>query len=280
MDAHLATIGIRHVRVALFEPEADDPVAWSILLNSDLELPNYRFATREFPPSTLYPPDELLNLALVPLVFQDEPMGYVAFDAGNLGPCAIIARQLAATFKASDLHAQVVELSLTDSLTGTYNRRYFDLFLSKEVRQSQRFGHDLTIIMIDIDHFKEYNDTFGHPAGDKALQFVVMCLHKGRRNADVLARIGGEEFALILPETGIAGALDVAERIRAAMIDSSDLKHPLTLSMGVSTLHGDDFGTDVLLQQGDLALYEAKRTGRNRICVFEDKSSLDKSRLP
>ena len=272
LDAHLATIGLRHVRVALFEPEEDDPVAWSILLDSDLELPNHRFATREFPPSTLYPQDELLNLALVPLVFQDEPLGYVSFDAGNLGPCAIIARQLAATFKASDLHAQVFELSLTDSLTGTYNRRYFDLFLSKEVSQSQRFGHDLTIIMIDIDHFKQYNDSFGHPAGDKALQFVVMCLHKGRRHADVLARIGGEEFALILPETGIVGALEVAERIRAAMIDSSDLKHPLTLSMGVSMLHGDDFGADILIQQGDLALYEAKRTGRNRICVFEDKS--------
>ena len=280
LDAHLATIGIRHVRVALFEPEADDPVAWSILLNSDLELANHRFATREFPTATLYPQEELLNLALVPLVFQDEPLGYVAFDAGNLGPCAIIARQLAATFKASDLHAQVVELSLTDSLTGIYNRRYFDLFLSKEVRQSQRFGHDLTIIMIDIDHFKEYNDSFGHPAGDKALQFVVTCLHKGRRNADVLARIGGEEFALILPETGIVGALGVAERIRAEMIDSSDLKHPLTLSMGISTLHGGDIQADVLIQQGDLALYEAKRTGRNRICVFEGKSSVDERGFP
>ncbi len=280
LDAHLATIGIRHVRVALFEPEGDDAVAWSIALDSDQELADHRFATREFPPSTFYAQDELLNLALVPLVFQDEPLGYVAFDAGNLGPCAIIARQLAATFKASDLHAQVVELSLTDSLTGIYNRRYFDLFLSNEVRQSQRFGRDLTIIMIDIDHFKEYNDSFGHPAGDKALQFVVMCLRTGRRNADVLARIGGEEFALILPETEIVGALEVAERIRAAMIASSDLKHPLTLSMGVSTLHGDNFGADVLIQQGDLALYEAKRTGRNRICVYEGKSSVNETGFP
>ena len=280
LDAHLTTIGVRHVRIALFEPEADDPVAWSVLLHSDQKLTNYRFATREFPPSTFYPQDELLNLALVPLVFQDEPLGYVAFDAGNLGPCAIIARQLAATFKASDLHAQVVELSLTDPLTGIYNRRYFDLFLSNEIRQSQRFGHALTIIMIDIDHFKEYNDSFGHPAGDKALQLVAMCLRKGRRHADVLARIGGEEFALILPETGIVGAVEVAERIRAAMIAASDLKHPLTLSMGVSTLGGDNLAADVLIQQGDLALYEAKRAGRNRICVFESKSSVNESGFP
>lgn len=280
LEAHLTTIGIRHVRVALFEPEGDDPVAWSVLLNSDLELASQRFATRKFPPSTLYPPDELLNLALVPLVFQDERLGYVAFDAGNLGPCAIIARQLAATFKASELHAQVFELSLTDALTGVYNRRYFDLFLSNEAERSRRFGRDLTVIMIDIDDFKKYNDTFGHPAGDRALQFVVMCLQKGHRSADVLTRVGGEEFAFILPETGLVGALEVAERIRATMIVSSDLKHPLTLSMGISTLHGNEIEADVLIQQADLALYEAKRTGRNRICIFEDKSSVNETGLP
>jgi len=280
LEAHLAAIGIRHVRVALFEPEGDDPVAWSVLLNSDLELASQRFATREFPPPTLYPPDELLNLALVPLVFQDEPLGYVAFDAGNLGPCAIIARQLAATFKASDLHAQVFELSLTDALTGIYNRRYFDLFLSNEVERSRRFERDLAIIIIDIDYFKKYNDSFGHPAGDRALKFVVMCLQKGHRSADVLTRVGGEEFALILPETGLVGALEVAERIRATMIVSSDLKHRLTLSMGISTLHGNEIEADVLIQQADLALYEAKRTGRNRICIFEDKSSVNETGLP
>lgn len=279
LEAQLTTIGVRHVRVALFEPEGEDPVAWSVVLNPDPEWGHQRFATREFPPPTLYPSDELLNLALVPLVFQEEPLGYVAFDAGNLGPCAIIARQLAATFKASDLHAQVVELSLTDALTGTYNRRYFDLFLSNEVERSRRFERDLSVILIDIDYFKIYNDSFGHPAGDKALQFVAMCIQKGRRRADVLARIGGEEFALILPETDTAGAMEVAETIRAAMTISSDLKDSLTLSMGISTLHGENINADVLIQQADLALYEAKRTGRDRICVFEEKHSGNQTQM-
>ena len=238
-----------------------------------------RFVTREFPPPTLYPQDELLDLALVPLVFQDEPLGYVTFDAGNLGPCAIIARQLAATFKASDLHAQVVELSLTDALTGIYNRRYFDLFLRNEVERSRRFSRNLSIIMIDIDHFKKYNDTYGHPAGDKALQFVVMCLQKGHRRADVLTRVGGEEFAIILPETGIVGAREVAQRIRAAMTVSLDLKQPLTLSMGLSALHGGDIEAEVLIQRADQALYKAKRTGRNRICSFEEDSSVNETDL-
>jgi len=150
-----------------------------------------RFPTREFPPPTLYSSSEVLNLALVPLVFKDEPLGYIAFDAGNLGPCAIIARQLAATFKTSRLHAQVFELSLTDALTGVYNRRYFDLFLNNEVDRSQRLGRGLGIMMLDIDYFKEYNDAFGRPAGDKALQFVARCIHQERRSADVVARIGG-----------------------------------------------------------------------------------------
>ena len=274
LETHLADVGIRHARVALFESEGDDPVAWSTMLNYHLEATHQRFVSREFPPPTFYPPNELLNLALVPLVFQDEPLGYVAFDADNLGSCAIIARQLAATFKASRLHAQVLELSLTDALTGVHNRRYFDLFLSNEVDRSRRFGRDLAIIILDIDYFKKYNDTFGHPAGDKALQFVVLCLQKGRRTADVVARIGGEEFALILPETEAIGALEVAERIRAAMTGSSDLRNPLTLSMGISILHGTDIEANVLVQQADLALYDAKRTGRNRICVFEDKESV------
>jgi len=274
LEAHLADVGIRHAQVALFEAEGDDPVAWSVLLNSHSEPTSQRFPTRDFPPPTLYPSNEVLNLAFVPLVFQDEGLGYVAFDAGNLGPCAIIARQLAATFKASRLHAQVLELSLTDALTGVYNRRYFDLFLNNEVDRSRRFGHGLAVIILDIDHFKEYNDAFGHPAGDKALQFVAQCLQRGRRDVDVVARIGGEEFALILPETEPGGAPKVASRIRDEVMSPSDLRRPLTLSMGISILHGTDIKADVLVQQADLALYEAKRTGRNRICVFEDKGSV------
>jgi diguanylate cyclase (GGDEF)-like protein len=271
LEGYLATIGIRHARVALFEAEEDDPVAWSKMLSSDVTLKNRRFPSREFPPDGLYASDELLNLALVPLVFQDEALGYVAFDASNLGPCAIIARQLAATFKASRLYAQTIELSLTDALTNVFNRRYFDIFLNNEVDRSLRFRRDLAIIILDIDHFKEYNDTFGHPAGDKALQLVAQCIQKERRSADVVARIGGEEFAIILPETEMGGALQVAEKIRAAMTNLSELKSPLTLSMGISLLQGADIEVAEFVQQADLALYEAKRMGRNRIRIFEDK---------
>jgi len=271
LEAHLPGLGVRHARVALFEENGDDPVALSVLLNSSIDTASQRFPSREFPPPGLYPQGQALNLALVPLVFQDERLGYVAFDAGNLGPCANIARQLAASLKVARLHAQVTELSLTDPLTGVYNRRYFDLFLKNEVDRSQRFKRGLAIILLDLDHFKDYNDSFGHPAGDKALQFVAQCLRDERRSADVVARIGGEEFALILPETEVKGALKVARKIRAALTGPSELKRPITLSMGINALQATDGEVETLMQQADLALYEAKGMGRDRVCVFEDK---------
>ena len=270
LDTELSTIGIRHARAILFGADKEDPVAWSLLLAPNPEVSGQCFGTREFPPSGLYPDDEVLNLALVPLVFQQESLGYIAFDAGNLAPCAIIARQLAATFKASRLHAQVAELSLTDALTGLYNRRYFDLFLANEVTRSRRFHHTLGVMIIDIDYFKDYNDSFGHPAGDKALQFVARCLQRERRSADVVARIGGEEFALILPETDVDGAFNVAEKIRTVISSSSELKRTLTVSIGISILQALEIETEAIVQQADEALYEAKRKGRNQVCVFNE----------
>ena len=262
---------MRHARVALFELEGDDPFGGSLLLNPNPESDGQRFSSRDFPPAGLYPPDELLNLALVPLVFQEEPLGYVAFDAANLEPAALIARQLAATFKTSRLHAQVLEFSLTDALTGVYNRRYFDLFLSNEVDRSRRFGRGLAIILVDIDNLKHYNDTYGHPAGDQALRFAATCLEQERRRADVVARIGGDEFAIILPETEAEGAQIVADRITAAIAATGSLPHPLTVSMGISILHGANVEAGALVQRADRALYEAKRGGRNKVRVFEEK---------
>jgi len=273
LEENLTDISIRHARVMLFEPDKDDPVAWSVVLNPHMESTSRRFPSRGFPPPGLYPSNELLNLIILPLIFQEEAIGYVAFDASNLEACATVARQLAATIKTSRLHKQVTELSLRDSLTGVHNRRYFDLFLNNEVNRSKRLGKEMAIIMLDIDHFKKYNDSFGHPAGDKAIQNVAGCIKEGRRTADVVARIGGEEFALILPETHVEGALIVAEKIRSAIMDSSDFEHPITISVGISVSSRTDIDAEILVKEADQALYEAKQTGRNRVCVFKDKQS-------
>jgi diguanylate cyclase (GGDEF)-like protein len=269
LEANLGKIGIKHFRVALFEAEGDDSFAWSVLLNPHVETASQRFRTRDFPPPGLYPEGEVLNVIILPLTFQEEAFGYVVFDTGNIEPCATVARQLTSAFKTSRLHKQVTELSLKDPLTGIYNRRYFDLFLNDEVNRSVRLGHDVTIVMLDIDHFKKYNDTFGHPAGDKVLQNLAFCIREGRRSTDVAARIGGEEFALILPGTNAEGAQIVAERIQEIIRTSPNFEHPITVSMGISALSRVDIKAEVLVKEADMALYEAKQTGRDRICIFE-----------
>ncbi len=182
--------------------------------------------------------------------------------------CSTIARQLSATFNSSQLHNEVVELSLTDALTGLRNRRYFDLFLKNEIDRSQQFLRSLAIIILDIDYFKNYNDTFGHPAGDEALKLVSQCLIDNRRKADVVARIGGEEFAVILPETDLSGALDVANRIRTSVASHTGFQRSITVSLGISELQDNKGAPEILIEQADKALYEAKRTGRNRACAF------------
>lgn len=272
LNDHLAATGIRHARVLFFEADQADPVAWSVALNVGAKPASWRFPSRQFPPAELYAPEELLNIILLPLVFQSEVLGYAAFDATNdLGSCVVIAIQLAATIKVSRLHAQVVELSLTDPLTGLHNRRYLDLFLANEIARGHRYSHEVSIIMIDIDHFKEHNDWFGHFAGDEALRQVADCLTNGRRTTDVVARVGGEEFAVILPETDINGALKCAEKLRVSVAAISDLKRPITISLGVAMLNEDIYKAETLLVQADQALYEAKKTGRNRICVYQEK---------
>jgi len=269
LDENLSEIGIKHARVSLFESDQDDPVAWSVILNPHVEPISQRFPSRGFPPPGLYSPDEILEVIILPLVFQNESLGYIAFDASNLEPCATIARQLASTIKTSRLHTQVIELSLKDPLTGIHNRRYFDLFLNNEVNRSVRLGSGLAIVLLDIDHFKNYNDTFGHPAGDKVIQNVALCIKEGRRNTDVAARIGGEEFALVLPETQVEGALIVAEKIQEVIHSSLSFEHRITVSIGISSLSGADIKAETLVKEADLALYEAKQAGRDRICVFE-----------
>ena len=271
LTKYLREAGIDHTRVALFEAEGEDKAAWSLIIDPSPGSERRRFPSRQFPPSGLYPPEQPLSLAILPLVFQKESIGYIAFDASHLEFSSSIARQLVATFKSARLYAEVVELSLTDSLTGLQNRRYFDIALKNEVDRSRRFNRGLAVMMIDIDHFKEYNDTFGHPAGDEALKYVSACLLNNRRKADVVARVGGEEFAVILPETNLDGALDVANRIRMAVAGESEFKRQLTVSVGITELSEAEYSIESLIQQADEALYKAKHTGRNRITVYADK---------
>jgi diguanylate cyclase (GGDEF)-like protein len=163
-------------------------------------------------------------------------------------------------------------LSATDGLTGIGNRRAFDQALEKEVGRAARDGQEVSLIMIDVDHFKLYNDHYGHPAGDDCLRQVAAMLDRClRRPPDIVARVGGEEFAALLPDTDASGARDVAERIRrelrhAGIPHAASSVGLVTISIGVSTLlpaPGENGQT--LLAQADEALYRAKQSGRDTV---------------
>ncbi len=271
MQEHLPLIGIRNGYVVFFEPLEDDPMGGSRLRTYEKDSPLLRFASRQFPPAGLYPDTEPFSLALLPLTFQEEKMGYVAFDGGNLVPLATVVRQLASALKSAELHSKVLELSLTDGLTGIHNRRYFEIFLQKEVERSQRYNRRLATIMIDIDRFKQYNDSFGHPAGDEALRRVAEDIQNGaRRGLDVVSRYGGEEFAVILPETEPEGAWIVAENIRKKIDADPRFLRKVSVSLGITSLSGNQLSHEMLIEQADRALYQAKDKGRNRTIVFEE----------
>jgi diguanylate cyclase (GGDEF)-like protein/PAS domain S-box-containing protein len=161
------------------------------------------------------------------------------------------------------------QLATSDPLTGVPNRRAFFESIERERARLTRYPGEAGILMIDIDHFKQTNDTYGHAAGDAVLCHVVRQSRKLLRESDTLARLGGEEFAILLPQTSYEGALGLAERIRKVLEDTpltyNDVPIYVTASVGVTVMTHTDSSTDKTLSRADHALYEAKRKGRNRV---------------
>jgi len=168
-----------------------------------------------------------------------------------------------------DLEAELFRQASTDALTGISNRRHFQNLAEQEVRRARRFSRHLTVMMIDIDFFKPINDTFGHAAGDLVIQGIVKRALESLRQSDSIGRIGGEEFAVVLPETPLSAATDVAERLRAHIqekpIIAGHIAISCTVSIGVAQLLQEDSGIEDLLHRADTALYAAKKGGRNRV---------------
>jgi two-component system chemotaxis response regulator CheY len=188
----------------------------------------------------------------------------------------IAGRILAVHEELARNNARLAELATTDALTGVRNRRRFHEDLDLLLAQARRLREPLSLVMLDVDHFKAFNDSFGHPAGDDILRRLGAMLLRSVRNHDLVARYGGEEFAVLLPATNPFEAALVSERLRSAFKDESWPHRPVTASLGIATAGPTEFGTvDDLIQQADEALYRSKRDGRDRVTaasVLNDSS--------
>jgi diguanylate cyclase (GGDEF)-like protein len=201
----------------------------------------------------------------------------VMLSAGLVGLTVLLARQIRRKTQVDrqlvTVNAQLAELAQTDPLTGLLNRRGFDSNLAREWRRCRRAGKPLSLLMLDADHFKQYNDHFGHQAGDGVLRALADCIQATiRRPGDIAARYGGEEFSIVLPDTDGASACRIAELIRTR-IEQLGMPHPgagtvVTVSIGVShSQPGPTGSAEELLAVADAALYESKALGRNRVTV-------------
>jgi diguanylate cyclase (GGDEF)-like protein len=220
-----------------------------------------------------------LPMIAVPLIFQERVLGALLVRSADMRRawhesevCLLqtVADQLAVALNNARLLAQTQHLALTDALTGCYNRRAFEQQLERDMHLAQRVGHPVSLVIIDVDHFKRINDTYGHDAGDEALRVVARVLRQAMRKESTTARLGGEEFAVILPQVPLTGAIIVAERLRERLASEEipRIGH-LTASFGVATYPMHANTREELVTAADRALYQAKNAGRNRVCAAE-----------
>ncbi len=188
----------------------------------------------------------------------------------------LISNETATAVERAKIYQHTLEISIKDELTKVFNRRYFNDRVFRELHRARRYKHDLSLIMIDIDHFKNFNDTYGHHIGDEVLKWVAKNIGESIRDSDILARYGGEEFVIILTETDKQGAACVGEKVRKNLEERSvnltemfkssiPITRNITISLGVSHFPGDGNTVEELIDRADQNLYKAKAGGRNRV---------------
>ena len=188
----------------------------------------------------------------------------------------LISNETATAVERAKIYQHTLEISIKDELTKVFNRRYFNDRVFRELHRARRYKRELSLIMIDIDHFKDFNDTYGHHIGDEVLRWVAKNIGESIRDSDILARYGGEEFVIILTETDKRGAFSVGEKVRKNVEDQSTgltemfksgipITRNITISLGVSHFPGDGNTVEELIGRADQNLYKAKAGGRNQV---------------
>ena len=220
-----------------------------------------------------------IALAAVPVIASGGVAGVLMvvrssthpFDSSSVERLGMLAPMIGSALAAASTHESVAELAHLDGLTQLHNRRRLDQDLPETLAQCRAVGAPVCFAMVDVDHFKTYNDTHGHGAGDAALQLVAEVIRTNVRDQDVVYRYGGEEFSILLPDTDLTEAGEVAERARNAIEDATFVGEDhqpggkVTVSVGMAQAGTDD--PESLRHRADAALYEAKDSGRNRVTV-------------
>lgn len=229
-----------------------------------------------------FPTRSMLGL---PLQVGDQKLGaalisfhqFHKFTPQEIAHGGQVARQIALAFSHVKLLENIRQLSLTDELTGLANRRHLVHVALQEILRAKRFRKEFSALLLDLDHFKQVNDTWGHPVGDRVLQAVVKSCRTQLREIDLLARYGGEEFCVLLPETSLEDAKKIAERLRQAIAQSSVILENgfalgVTVSIGVVSGESAIHSPEALFTNVDVALYQAKQAGRNCVMVYTPSS--------
>ena len=226
------------------------------------------------------------NVLVVPMFAEGEPLGAVVLEKGGdvgsrvqrrtVSMLGQFAAHAGLVLRNARLMKQVQRMAETDPLTGLANRRTFQAALESEVERSKRQGEPVTLLMIDLDHFKSLNDNYGHQTGDEILKAAAAALREGCRPFDIAARYGGEEFAVILPACTSRESLQVADRVRESLSTMATLV-PVTASAGVATYPTHAADAESLVRHADEALYESKRMGRDRVTRSRRRASRKKA---
>jgi len=216
------------------------------------------------------------SVCYLPLITEGKSMGVLwmwgeGLHETDMPTISLFASQLAAALQNANLLTEVGRLAITDDLTGIFNRRYFFEMAEKKFVRALKNKTPLSALLVDLDHFKKFNDTYGHVVGDQVLRASAQMMSSALRDSDIIGRYGGEEFSIILPDTNISAAIFVAERLLANVadvpIDTEAGKLSIQLSIGIAGMSKETPTLHSLIVRADQAMYIAKSAGRNRLAV-------------
>ncbi len=246
-----------------------------------LEMPMHLFEEEELENIEPFRREDIRFLVAIPLVSSGNKIGYIflgnrterEFDLEIASLVSLIGNNVSLIFEKLRLFNEIQRLSITDSLTGLFNRRFFYDALDREIERVKRYASHFSIILIDIDDFKKINDIYGHLVGDKVLQGIGEIMKRILRKSDIISRYGGEEFIVLLPNTPKSESLSIATRLKEeiaeTVFETDNCVCSVTISGGITSCPDDFMDADRLLSAADKAMYEAKAMGKNRIVVFK-----------